>query len=120
MAKTSPRAPQTEADVEAALRSLTEARAALEEAFDSAVEIEDMRQIQRALMAVSNELVALLQAGIVSSAESYSPRTTAIVAARADIKAIQQRISRITTMLDKAARIADALGQVLKILPKLA
>jgi hypothetical protein len=119
MVKKPQRAPQTPADMEAALRRLTEARAALEEAFDSAVEVEDMRQIQRALMAVSNELVALLQAGIVGTAESYRPRTTAIVAARADIKEIQERIGRITTMLDKAARIADALGQVLKILPKL-
>lgn len=120
MANRPQRAPQAAADGEAALKTLTEARVALEEAFDSAVEIEDMRQIQRALMAVSNEIVAVLQAGIVDAAEAYRPQTTAIIAARADIKAIQDRIHRITTIIDKAVKIADALGQVLKILPKLA
>jgi hypothetical protein len=62
------RAPQQPADAETALKTLTAAREALEEAFDSAVEVEDMRQIQRALMAVSNEIVALLQAGIIVKA----------------------------------------------------
>jgi len=114
------RAPQQATDAETALKTLTAARAALEEAFDSAVEIEDMRQIQRALMAVSNEIVALLQAGIIAQAEAYKPQTDAILVARADIKAIQDRIGRITTIIDKAAKIADALGQVLKVLPKLA
>lgn len=113
------RAPQQATDAETALKTLTAARAALEEAFDSAVEIEDMRQIQRALMAVSNEIVALLQAGIIAQAEAYKPQTTAILAARTDIKAIQDRIGRITTIIDKATKIADALGQVLKVLPKL-
>jgi hypothetical protein len=113
------RAPQQATDAETALKTLTAARAALEEAFDSAVEIEDMRQIQRALMAVSNEIVALLQAGIIAQAEAYKPQTAAILVARADIKAIQDRIGRITTIIDKAAKIADALGQVLKVLPKL-
>ena len=113
------RAPQQPADAETALKTLTGAREALEEAFDSAVEVEDMRQIQRALMAVSNEIVALLQAGIIVKALAYRPQTTAILGARADIKAIADRIGRITTIIDKAARIADALGQALKILPKL-
>jgi hypothetical protein len=114
------RAPEQPADAETALKTLMAARAALEEAFDSAVEIEDMRQIQRALMAVSNEIVALLQAGIVAQAEAYKPQTDAILVARADVKAIQDRIGRITTIIDKAARIADALGRMLKVLPKLA
>lgn len=114
------RAPQEQTDAETALARLTEARAALEEAFDSAVEVEDMRQIQRALMAVSNEIVALLQAGIIAKAQAYRPQTQAILAAREDIRDIQKRIAKITTILDKAGRIADALGRLLKVLPKLA
>jgi type II secretory pathway component PulF len=113
------RAPEREADAATALATLVEGRKALEEAFDSAVEVEDMRQIQRALMAVSNEIVALLQAGIVATAERYRPQTEAILAAREDIGEIQKRIRRITTMLEKASRIADALGKLLKVLPKL-
>jgi len=119
MARKPQRAPEKATDAETALRKLTEARVALEEAFDSAVEIEDMRQIQRALMAVSNEIVALLKAGIIATAQEYTPQTQAILAAREDIREIQGRIRRITTILDKAAKIADALGQVLKVLPKL-
>lgn len=99
---------------------LSTAHLLLKDAFDAGVTIADMRQIQRAQMAVGDEIVRLLEQGMVGSPAAYPPQTEGIIAARHDIREIGERIRSITTVLDKAARIANALSQVPRILPKLA
>ena len=113
------RKPEEQVDARTALERLSEAHLQLKEAFDAAVTVADMRQIQRAQMAVGDEIVRLLEQGMVETAQAYAPQTEAIIAARQDIREIAERIRTITTMLEKAARIAGALSQLLKMLPKL-
>lgn len=107
----------TETSNRQALADLIGLRDALEQAFDGAMEIGDMRRIARAMSAVTGEILRVNGLEIARMGETYAPGFADLETAIEDLKQIRENIRQISSSVRTIGEVVSAIAKVAEFIP---